>query len=66
MGTQHEAPAGTIWVCQACGKTARDRTTSDAGWDESCALNAILWKEDFVDMNSNGRAIRLLMGGQVE
>lgn len=45
------APEGTVWVCGACGKRARSRygfdegrrsTALDAGWDESCMLNAIL------------------------
>jgi hypothetical protein len=40
------APTGAIWVCGACGKTARDRY-GDPGtsWDESCMLNAILCDE---------------------
>lgn len=40
------APPGTVWVCAACGKTARDRFgTSDFGWDESCMLNSVLCHE---------------------
>lgn len=43
------APAGAIWVCGACGKTARDRYgiegEHDRGWDESCMLNAVLCAE---------------------
>lgn len=43
------APNGTIWVCGACGKTASDRYGIEGehsrGWDESCALNAILCHE---------------------
>ena len=44
------APAGAIWVCAACGKTAKDRYGLEGkhsfGWDESCALNAVLCHED--------------------
>lgn len=43
------APEGAIWVCGACGKTARDsygiEGAHSPGWDESCALNAILCHE---------------------
>lgn len=44
------APHGTIWVCQACGKTHSDLYgiigKGDRGWDESCALNAMLCDEN--------------------
>jgi len=45
-GTKRIAPAGTIWVCAACGKTSRDRF-GDKGseWDESCMLNSVLCEE---------------------
>jgi hypothetical protein len=36
------APAGRIWVCGACGKTAPDKYRGERGWDESCMLNAVL------------------------
>lgn len=36
---KHEAPEGQIWVCAACGKSARNR--ANVG-DESCFLNAVL------------------------
>ncbi len=43
------APNGTIWVCQACGKTAQDRYGIEGehshGWDESCMLNAVLCRQ---------------------
>lgn len=43
------AKPGTIWVCSACGKTARDRYgiegEHDRGWDESCMLKALLCHE---------------------
>ena len=39
-----KAPDGTIYVCVACGKTANDYLHSPGGWDESCALNAVLCK----------------------
>jgi hypothetical protein len=36
------APAGTVWVCGACGKTSPDWIYGPRGWDESCALNSVL------------------------
>lgn len=37
---------GTIWVCRACGKTAKDRYgDKNSSWDESCMLNAVLCHE---------------------
>lgn len=39
------APAGTIYVCGACGKLSRDKYGMQAlsrGWDESCMMNAVL------------------------
>ena len=41
----HEAPAGQIWVCGACGKTAQNSVThkgASHGWDVACFLNAVL------------------------
>lgn len=39
-----QAPAGHIWQCHACGKTAEDLYgiigEHSYGWDESCVLNA--------------------------
>ncbi len=43
------------FVCGACGRTARsrygvdaagNRTTDSTGYDESCAMNAVLCKRD--------------------
>lgn len=39
------APAGKVWLCMMCGKTAKDYCTDARGWDESCALNCILVDE---------------------
>lgn len=43
------APEGAIWVCGACGKTHHDQYgiegNGSPGWDESCALNAVLCHE---------------------
>ena len=40
------APEGAVWVCAACGKTAKDQYGIEGehsrGWDESCMLNAVL------------------------
>lgn len=44
--TDNIAPAGRIWVCGACGKTALDKYGEDRGWDESCMLNAVLCYEN--------------------
>ena len=48
-GTDRFAPEGYLWVCVACGKTAKDRYgiegTKSAGWDASCMLNSVLAKE---------------------
>jgi hypothetical protein len=37
------APAGTIWVCPACGRTGKDRYEMD---DTSCTTWAVLCFED--------------------
>lgn len=39
------APAGKVWLCMMCGKTAKDCYGEDRGWDESCACNCILVDE---------------------
>lgn len=40
------APAGTVFVCAACGKTSDNLYGEGArGWDESCMLNAVLCDE---------------------
>jgi hypothetical protein len=39
---EHVAPEGTIFVCRMCGKTTTDIHEWKGGWDESCALNAVL------------------------
>ena len=37
---------GEIWVCAACGKTAKDQYGIEGehsyGWDESCTINSVL------------------------
>lgn len=40
--TQYEAPAGQVWVCGACGKYGKNRSSFG---DESCFLNAVLCYE---------------------
>lgn len=50
-----KAEVGTIFVCGACGKTARwrygfdDKNVNDPerspGWDESCAMHSVLCHE---------------------
>lgn len=50
------APPTAIWVCAACGKTSRDRYgDGTSGWDESCALHAILCHEASVERHPDGR-----------
>lgn len=42
------APEGQIYVCSACGKTAKNiytGTGGDRGWDASCALHSVLCYE---------------------
>ena len=56
------APKGQIWVCHACGKTARDKygpPNAHPLWDESCALNCALHPEDMLnyDADGNGRVV---------
>jgi hypothetical protein len=47
MSTEPIAQEGKIFVCVACGKTSRGLygTDGQAGWDESCMLNAVLASE---------------------
>jgi hypothetical protein len=45
MSDDQIAPEGSVWVCGACGKTAKDRyggPNDNPLWDESCMLNAVL------------------------
>lgn len=43
------APEGMIWVCAACGKTARDQYgivgEHSYGWDEACVMHSVLCHE---------------------
>lgn len=42
---EHEAPAGQIWLCGACGKTVRNSVTGKGGsygWDVSCFMHSVL------------------------
>ena len=48
MSKEDIAPKGAIWVCNACGKTAKVRSGgggSTRGWDDSCFLYAALCDE---------------------
>lgn len=38
----NQAPEGKKWFCLMCGKTSPTLSGEVGGWDESCALNAIL------------------------
>lgn len=54
------APDGAVWVCGACGKTARDLYGDpQSNWDVSCTLNAFLCIEaSLVRDGGVGRVIR--------
>jgi hypothetical protein len=54
---QYDAPAGSVWVCGACGKRSGNRAngTIDRGWDESCFLNSLLCVEASVRLDKSGR-----------
>lgn len=42
------APVGQVFVCSACGKRSRDiygEQKISRGWDESCAMHAVLCDE---------------------
>ena len=41
------APEGTRWRCPACGEQVKDALNGDpgVGWDESCAMHAVLVDE---------------------
>lgn len=49
------APEGKLWVCLACGKTAKDQFGEEGGWDESCTLNSYLYSESELERNADGR-----------
>lgn len=54
------APEGKIWVCLACGKTARDRYGADSrGWDASCVINAQMFDESRLVKSGTGYVIEV-------
>lgn len=63
----HIAPDGQVYVCGACGRTARDKYNGPRGWDESCMLNAVLCylNPEMVDGQSMWRAVEE-SGGEKE
>lgn len=59
------APDGKLWVCTACGKTAKNRhgpPNADQGWDESCVLNSHLFNKDELIFNEQGRVVAISEG----
>lgn len=53
------AAEGKVYVCGACGKRSRDRYGDqkiDRGWDESCAIHAVLCDESSLVIE-NGRVV---------
>lgn len=62
------APDGYVWVCCACGKTAKDRygpPQADYGWDVSCTMNSALFAEAQV-VREGGRVVRIKENVPVE
>ena len=60
------APEGQVFVCGACGKTAKNLygdphpqgdDSVPTNWDESCVLNAVLCKEDSLEYK-HGRIVK--------
>lgn len=51
------APEGKLWVCHACGKTAKDRYGEEGGWDESCMLNSGLYDVAKLIFHNSGRLV---------
>ena len=54
---KYDAPEGTVYVCAACGKRAKNRMNGgiDQGWDESCFMNSMLCDEASIVLNTEGR-----------
>jgi len=56
------APEGKLWVCHACGKTAKDRYGGKDAmdmWDESCMLNSELFDESDLERNEWGYVVNI-------
>ena len=56
------ADEGNLWVCQACGKTSKDRygfDGADPGWDESCMLNSMEVQKSRLVFSEGGRVIEI-------
>jgi hypothetical protein len=52
------AGPGQIFLCRSCGKTNKRRLIADTpGWDESCALNAMLIEESSIERDKYGHII---------
>lgn len=51
------APVGTLYVCHACGKTARSRIKFN---DAACVLNSVLCHIDSLVYGDDGRVIKAL------
>ena len=52
------APEGKIWICLACGKTAKNKYGPPdcmKGWDASCVMNSALVDEKYVVYGEDGR-----------
>lgn len=62
MSDEVEAPKGSIWICGACGKQAKNRYTGgiSRGWDESCMRHSTLCKDDESLIIVEGRAVKAI------
>lgn len=69
VGGNHIAPEGKVYVCTACGKRSRDECGEQAltpGWDESCILNARLYDESQLKLDSSGRVTSITVDESVQ
>jgi hypothetical protein len=61
------AGPGEIYVCACCGRRSKDRLGVQkihTGWDESCMLNAVKYREADLVLNRNGTVSRVREGAE--
>ena len=55
------APEGQVWLCEKSGRISKDRygitNRKDNGWDEECAVNAVLVYENTIERDPTGRVL---------
>lgn len=62
------APDGKLWVCFACGKTAKDKfggALAMEGWDASCMINSGLVDIDKLVFNETENRVVMIKGDKV-